>query len=54
MLHYNNYLKLNLTKTQITAFHSYGRDVKRKLRINWQGTYLKHCDEPKYLDIKLD
>lgn len=53
--YYNdNYLKPNPAKTQITAFHLRNRDTKRKLRINWQDTELEHCEEPKYLGIKLD
>jgi len=50
----NNYLKPDLAKTQITAFHLGNRNAKRKMIINWQGTDLEHCDEPKYLGIKLD
>jgi len=54
--YYNNNLlsKLNSEKIQLTAFHLRNRDAKWKLRIIWQGTKLEHCDEPKYLGIKLD
>jgi hypothetical protein len=44
----------NTAKTQITDFHLRNRDAKQKLKINWQDTELEHCEEPKYLGIKLD
>lgn len=45
--YYNNdYLTPNPAKTQITAFHLRNRDAKRKIRVNWQGIDLEHCDEP--------
>lgn len=49
-----NALKPNPAKTQVCSFHLKNAKAKCKLQLNWGGTPLEHCDNPKYLGITLD
>lgn len=53
--YYNaNSLKSNTSKSNICAFHLHIRVAKRQLHVEWQGSILKHTNQPKYLCIILD
>ena len=45
----NNSLRANPDKTQVTAFHLRNREVKRSLKIAWNGVDLENTACPKYL-----
>jgi len=47
-------LKLNPTKTQVSAFHHNNKQAKKELKIQWWGIYLEHTQTPKYLGVLLD
>lgn len=49
-----NHLRPNPSKTQVCAFHLRNREAGRRLRVEWQGQTLEHCDAPKYLGVRLD
>ena len=50
----NNSLRSNPDKTQVTAFHLWNREVKRSLKIAWNGEGLENTAYPKYLSVTLD
>ena len=50
----NNSLRVNLDKTQVTAFHLRNREIKRSLNIARNGVGLENTAYPKYLGVTLD
>ena len=50
----NNSLRVNLDKTQVTAFHLRNREIKRSLNIARNGVDLENTAYPKYLGVTLD
>jgi len=47
-------LKLNMTKTTVTAFHLNNREAKRHLNVKLKETALSYSSCPTYLGVKLD
>ena len=47
-------LKLNLSKTEVTAFHLSNRLADHKLTVSLNGQTLNHNPHPKYLGVTLD
>ena len=56
LAHYyrNNSLRENSDKRQVTGFHLRNREVKRSLKIAWNGVDLENTAYPKYLGVTLD
>ena len=47
-------LKLSTTETVSAAFHLSNKEVKRKLKVNFNNETLPFCSEYKYLGVTLD
>ena len=50
----NNSPRANPDKTQVNAFHLRNREVKRSLKVSWNGVDLENTIPPKYLGVTLD
>jgi len=50
----SNLLRLNPSKTQMTAFHLKNQQTNVKLNVTWNGIKLEHVDNLVYLGVTLD
>jgi len=50
----HNFIRPNLAKTQVFAFHLCNREAKRQMNIVWGGQQLEHYPTPKYLGVTLN
>ena len=50
----NNSLHVNSDRTKIIACHLRHREVKRSLKVSWNGVDLENTALPKYLDVIFD
>ena len=46
--------RVNLEKTQVTAFHLRNKEANRSLKVVWNETELENAAYPKYLGVTLD